>query len=263
MVEYCKKHRKGVWCAALSAAVIVVGVLLVRVAHAEVTHTIDGENNVKWGGQASAKQIEDGVLPGEQLTFFWTQADGMGHTGYNGMMFFNEGEAYEEFKFHIPADQTVTDYLQEITDIATGETSLVHVGNIQRRSPWALYSLAEITDDYRIPDFAPGGSSGGLTIYTAVNLQEYVENNPNGPLDGDWSRGDLLTELNLSIVNGQISGVSGIYFATAPFVLDPDSTTGWVPENGSAGWLDSSAFMTGHACTIRIIGQHDFADHTP
>ncbi len=40
-----------------------------------------------------------------------------------------------------------------------------------------------------------------------------------------------LSDFSVGINNGQVDGVEGLYYATCPFVLDPNSVTGWVPSD--------------------------------
>ena len=68
--------------------------------------------------------------------------------------------------------------------------------------------------------------------------------------------GETLDELGIDIVNGQIPGLQGIYFATSQFFLDPNSANGWVPFDGAAALLNSAAFEATNG-PIGIIAEHD------
>jgi hypothetical protein len=93
----------------------------------------------------------------------------------------------------------------------------------------------------------------GATIYTAVNLGLYATNNPDGFLGGDWSPGQTLSQLGVQIVNGQIPGVEGIYWATTPFVFNSDpNTPGFTPEGGDSNLLNSASYGD----DIVILQQH-------
>ncbi len=73
------------------------------------------------------------------------------------------------------------------------------------------------------PTSRPAGTDNNLydTIYTAVNEGLYMQSNPYGFLGGQYTIGASLRSLGINIVNGQIPGVLGIYFATTPFTFDP------------------------------------------
>lgn len=262
MVEYYRTHRMRV--IVVSALVIVAafgGVLiLARPALADEqpyseTTMGNGDTSVTWT-VCRVEGIKDTVPAGGALTFYWTSSNGNPHEGYETFGYNNlEGGTSKTFWFSAPDDETVTDWSQRVYKGA-GQGSDTHAGNVCHNSPWALRPLSEITEHYRIPDFAPVGGTGTI-IYAAVNLGEYVAENANGPCGGDWAIGDeLLNDLGLTIINGRIAGLSGIYFATCPFVLDPDSETGWVPAAGSAGWLNSDSYMSTYGGVIAVISEH-------
>jgi hypothetical protein len=92
-----------------------------------------------------------------------------------------------------------------------------------------------------------------MTIYTAVNLGLYMASNPLGFLNGSWSPGQILSQLGVNIVNGQVPGLQGIYWATTPFVFNPDPNgPGFSPSGGDSTFLNSSTYPD----SIIIIQQH-------
>ena len=77
--------------------------------------------------------------------------------------------------------------------------------------------------------------------------------NPEGFLDGTWEVGQTLSELGVEIVNGEVAGVQGIYWATTDFEFDPDPAgRGFTPVGGDANLLNSAAY----AHEIEILQQH-------
>lgn len=211
---------------------------------------------VTWGGdRTDPGPIGDFVPPaGTQqgrLQFNWTR-EGQPHPGYRAYDEFNATNRRLDRRFFRPDDRTITDWSQTLTN---GDgTSNVVGGNIRRGSPWAFAPLADLPAvSWRVPDLAP--SRGGLTIYTAVNLDRYLTLNPLGFLAGEWTVGRTLDELFVAIVGGQVAGLEGIQWATSPFVFDPLSTTGWVPSGGAATLLDSQAFQAANG-PITILAEH-------
>jgi hypothetical protein len=97
----------------------------------------------------------------------------------------------------------------------------------------------------------PGNTNPEETIYTAVNLDLYMTTNPEGFLDGEWEPGDNLQSLGVSIVNGEVSGLEGILWATSEFTFDPLSATGWVPTIPGT-LLNSAAYPN-----LWILAQHE------
>jgi hypothetical protein len=154
------------------------------------------------------------------------------------------------FKFNAPSQ--ATDWKQKI--IGKDGSSDVFGGNIKKDSPWSfepLESLPEILT--RIPDLAPIAGGPDITIYTAVNLDLYMSQNPLGFLNGSWSVGQTLAELGVNITNGQLNGIQGIYWATTPFDFNPDPAgPGFTPTGGEATLLDSATFGQ----EITVLQQH-------
>lgn len=182
-------------------------------------------------------QSSDNVATG---TFNWRRKDGIGN------------QAACSFTFEAPA--TATDWNQTVGTTGGGGQSTVSSGNIKKDSPWHFEPLSALTGlPIRIPDLAPVVSGPEVTLYTAVNLPLYLEDNPFGFLGGNWSVGQTLSELGVTIANGQIAGVQGIYFATTPFDFNPDpSGPGFSPEGGDSTLLDSN----GYPYEIEIIADH-------
>lgn len=160
---------------------------------------------------------------------------------------------YFQFKPDPSNSEKPTDWHQTIWN--KDGTSQVYSGNIQSGSPWAFYDLDTLPDvNWRIPDLAPvSGGNPNLTIYTAVNLDLYYRDNPLGFLNGGWSEGQTLGQLGLTISDGVIPGVQGIYWATSEFVFDSDpSGPGFVPSGGLGDLLNSDTYSE----PIGIIAEH-------
>jgi hypothetical protein len=150
-----------------------------------------------------------------------------------------------------------TDFNQEIKD-ASGKITKVAAGNIKKGSPWSFFPLDELPNiSWRIPDLASISP-----IYTQVNLDIYLSSNPNGFLDGNWSIGQTLNDLGITIINGQIPGIKGIYFATTELTFDPDSENGWVPAGGNSTYLNSTDFQAKNG-NIEIISEHKSVSQVP
>ncbi len=224
--------------------------------------------------EAAAYVVDDSISAGENITFGWTK-DGKPYLPMWRLTFKCEGDTEPtemilaptvpfnwnnlrpdlrgkacSFRFEAPAD--ATDWTQKI--IRKDGTSDVFGGNIEKRSPWRFYSLSSLPAvPARIPDLAPVGAPEGVTIYTAVNLQLYMTENPNGFLGGGWAPGQMLEELGIAIVDGKIPGVEGITWSTTPFRFDPDPAgPGFVPVGGAGSLLNSLSFPY----ALMIVEQH-------
>lgn len=218
-------------------------------------YILDGDD-VTWGdGKKVKRPIRDFVPSGGgMLKFFWTMG-GQPHPDYKPCEETNGTASNKPRRFHQPDDDSITDWSQEIT-FSDGK-SVVVGGNVKQESPWKFHPLSELPDAFwRIPDLAPT-SDPDLTIYTAVNLDRYLLNNPGGFLDGVWVPGQSIDELGISITNGQVAGVEGIYWATSDFIFDPDSATGWVPEDGPSAWLDSTEYQSASGPIIILAAHED------
>ena len=207
----------------------------------------------------SFADIRDTIPPGGSIFFCWTEGRyTMGqpvdcHRNYEPFIAINPGDERIPVIFEQPNDRTITDWFQEITD--PNGKSKVYGGNIKQDSPFEFQPLSELPNiPWRIPDIAPFNAPD-TTIYTAVNLDLYLSSNPNGFLNGNWSVGQTLDELGISIINGQISDVQGIYFATSDFTFDPNSATGWIPIGGDSAWLNYP-FETPSSIILGIQAQH-------
>lgn len=178
-----------------------------------------------------------------KITFWWTNGF-FQHPDYAIFSLENTTDNPISLKFYMPQeDPTITDWVQVITDPENG-TTVVASGNIQQNTPWEFHPLADLPlTDYRIPDLAP--TTGGMddTIFCAVNLGIYFLNNPDGFLNGNWTVGQTLNDLGISIVDGIVDGSEGIYWATTNFTFDPDSERGFLPAGGESAWLSSDDYQ--------------------
>jgi hypothetical protein len=210
--------------------------------------------------QSSFADIKDTVPPGGSIFFCWTEGrytPGQPvdcHRDYLADFIINPTGQPKPVTFRQPNDRTITDWQQVITD--SNGKSKVYGGNIKQQSTWEFQPLLDLPNiSWRIPDIAPFNAPD-TTIYTAVNMDLYLSSNPNGFLNGNWSIGQTLDELGINIINGQISGVQGIYFATSDFTFDPNSPTGWIPIGGDSAWLNYSS-QTPSSITLGIQAEHD------
>lgn len=180
---------------------------------------------------------------GGKVTYFWTN-NGKPHPGYGTFtsgVFDKDGS----LTFTPPRDRTVTDWKGTVTS-AKGSNSNIGA-NIKRKSPWGYYALQSLPPiPTRIPAPLPTEDAFELTIYMAVNLELYMTANPQGPVNGMWQVGQTLDEAGITIVDGRVPGIEGIFFSTTDFIFDPESETGWVPSTGDDGWLDSESYQTEH-----------------
>ena len=216
----------------------------------------NGWTDVYWGTKGNKDPNRNNVLDTGAAggwTFNWT-VGGASDPNYAPFTAPPGGGAY---RFWVPDEgslqttQKITDWEQKVGK------SVVSSGNIQQHSPWSFQPLEDLPlTQFRIPDFATLLDSDPRVVYAAVDLATYCADNPLGPLGGAWSVGQTLDDLGLQIVNGQIPGVQGLYFATTDFTLDPNSPTGWVPIGGSSAWLDSSTFESG-GLPMGIIAEHE------
>lgn len=221
----------------------------------------------------ACRPVYDRIDPDQDIVFFWTRngeqitdrdwyndyttsgsSEPMRETLQGKLMFREQHPELEgravRFCFFPPRD--ATDWRQKIID-ADG-SSHVYGGNIARTtdgSEWTFRPVSLLPETpWRIPDLA--AASGGATIYTAVNLGLYYDSNPNGFNGGNWAPGQALSDLGISIVNGEAPGLAGIQWATTEFVFDPTSATGFVPSGGEGTLLTSADYPT----DIVIIQQH-------
>jgi hypothetical protein len=250
----------------VSAAILLLSHGLALGQLSPVTVAQNGWTDVYWGqvGNTNGGNVCDtGGTPG--WTFNWTSKDANGNNvGDPNYATFTAGNG--NYRFYIPREgslqrsKMITDWEQKVGK------SVVGGGNIQNGQPagggvipadfsWSLQPLTDLPSTlFAIPDFATLLDSDSRLVYEAVDLATYYANNPLGPLGGNWSVGQTLDGLGLQIVNGQIPGVQGLYFATTDFTLDPLSATGWVPTGGSSAWLDSSTFESDGP--LGIVAEH-------
>ncbi len=166
------------------------------------------------GSIAQASPVLDWVPPQGKIIFWWTE-DGAALTFPEERENNTNQGKWENFG-EPPAN--ATDWRQWTED-KDGKRSDVMGGNIKKGSDWEWHLLSALPDiDWRIPDLIAVGPSL-TTLYTAVNLDLYLSNNPWPAL----SPGDLL-----SIVNGELSGLQGIYWSSTEFTFDATSTNGFI-----------------------------------
>ncbi len=216
--------------------------------------------------------IEDATKPGEQIVFFWTKngfpmvteetvwkATWKCEGGEEGSIpevkggFKHKNDTTKNCKYAFTAPKGATDWVQTING-KNGATK-TRAGNIKQDSPWVFEELALLPEIHtRIPDLAPIAEEGSeLTIYSAVNLRLYMTENPEGFRGGNWQVGQTLSELGVEIVNGEVAGVQGMYWATTEFEFDPDPAgRGFTPVGGDANLLDSASYEH----EIEILQQH-------
>jgi hypothetical protein len=108
-----------------------------------------------------------------------------------------------------------------------------------------------------MPALAPIGPDSNVVVHMAVDYETYLLRNRFGFLGGGWSEGQTLASLGLNVVHGRIAGMEGVYLATTPFLFDPDSPTGWVPED-TTSWINSSTYPY----PIQILGGLDAGNPT-
>ena len=240
----------------------------------QTPYNVKGE--VTWGnpkepqppGTSPRLVREDLVPPGGRLTFRWTA----GITSQGAIL---PNDCYDIFQLDNdlidpvtvkmilpvlrPHDLPITDWIQTIQGVTTKgivAASVVHAGNIQRNSPWSFHPLTDLPDfAWRVPDLAAFDAAVPMPLYTAVNLGIYLRDNPNGFLDGHWSIGATLADLGISIIDGQIAGLHGIYWSTTDFIVDVNSETGWMPMGGSSNFLNSDDWQSKFGA-IGILGSH-------
>jgi hypothetical protein len=254
------------------------------------------EDMIPGQGTPKPPAIRNGSKPDSvsgTIEFYWSDGDVPDpnhpgkriphkHPGYDAYTETNNGNDYKKRFFMPPLDDTIKDWHQTITikwSDDTTSTSKVEGGTIQHNrvkeesrnkeesrvvntnNHWGFFSLDQLPKiGYKIPDLAPTGDD--LTIYTAVDLLQYETHNPLGFLGGDYQIGQTIDQLGIKVVNGQISGLEGIYFSTTPFLFDPNSATGYVPDGGSSGWLNSADFESANG-TIYINGIHNATSPEP
>lgn len=234
---------------------------MIPISSKSYAKTDHSNGRVTWEGDVSDDApILDDLFAGGELEFYWTR-DGQPHPDYRKYKEVNDSDENKRRRFKRPDDDSITDWKQIVTT-ADGKSSVTtgnvrRGGDVQLGDPWLFFPLSELAGNaYRIPDLAPTFGDPELTIYTAVNLELYLQSNPEGFSNGEWEIGQTLDELGVVIVNGQVPGVEGIYWAVSDFIFDPLSATGWVPAAGPAGWLDSLSFQMNFG-NIAVMAAHE------
>ncbi len=220
----------------------------------------------------ACRPVYDRIVPQEDLTFFWTRnGDPILDEPWYYDVITEEGdmirvdttgaldarETHPEFDGQVVSfcffpPREPTDWRQEI--IRENGSSDVYAGNLQINPMTGQYEFVALEVlpgvAWRIPDLAP--VAGGGTIYTAVNLAEYYLHNSLGFNQGAWQTGQTISEVGVVIVDGQVPGLQGIYWATTEFVFDPNSPTGFSPIGGDAALLNSETYPV----ELEIVEQH-------
>jgi len=185
--------------------------------------------NVTWGSTSTGDPVDDTLparLPngnGAKLTFTWTSGLAP-HPDYQPYIEDNATSTPRDrhFKRPVPAAgrPAINDWLQEVgyTNGAGGpsKNSSVHAGVIEPGPRSWVFGPLDHADGVfgRIPDFGPSTANnepGDLTIYAAVDLLLYLQNNPVGFSGGNWATGQTLNSTGMQIVNGRIAGLQGMY----------------------------------------------------
>jgi len=143
--------------------------------------------------------------------------------------------------YFITAPSSATDIHKTITTTTATATTTTEtfMGRLQLDGTFKFSIINDLTSsNYNIPDISPYGFSN---LYVAVNLERYIAANPFGFNAGNWHQGDTLSNLGITIVNGQASGVDGIYWATSPWAFDPNpSGYGFTPVGGADSLFNST-----------------------
>ncbi len=211
-------------------------------------HTIDAINHI-----ISTSGVTDRILAGENVTFGWYQ-DGqlmmdiewfydfaafgdMDPTRQTHTGMLNFRESYPEydglslyFIFYPPAG-------------ANGwRQTIIHPNGVS--DVYAYNALGvPFTADWILPDLVPSTPGNFDTIFTAVDLGEYIQNNPTGINGGEWSDGQTLSDLDVEVLGGQAIGCDGVYWAVSEFIIDPVKNIP-VPVGGEEDYLNSHSYPT-------------------
>ena len=199
------------------------------------------------GGASLALTWTDGVVPNPQGNFPPTvphpsSAYGTGVAVNDTGIGANNPPQTITVGIVIPKDPNLKDYNLLVT-YKNGETSDLRGIAITNTNPLGLASLNNIPGfNFNIPVLTT--AVPGSTIYEAVDLTAYLADNPLGPVNGQYGIGDTVGSDGISIVNGQIPGIQGLFFATTDFGFDPNTPDGYVPLGGTSALLDSADFQS-------------------
>ena len=148
----------------------------------------------------------------------------------------NDTGDWKEVNIMVPVDPAhpIKDYHTSIFDPLKGNINKTDtIAALQMPGVgWVMQDLEPFVHDFQAPILG-GTAQNGPAIYTALNLAQF--SNPAGlVLD--------LGTVGISVVDGRIVGLAGLYFATSPFVFSASSETGFVPSGGLGDWLNTSTF---------------------
>jgi hypothetical protein len=255
--------KRSIRSAVVLTALLTLCIIGTELANAQTDPTLDKHGNVTWTKKSSAKPPVK-VVMGKDNVFYWTDGS---NPDQNGNQKFEKDADYGsftapklgEYNMYRPkspdgeTDKKVEDYhVEDSRGNTVGGMSFASADGGFKFQP--LDNLAGTA--YTVPWFASLGN--GPTIYMAVDLGTYMSSNPN-PF-GSFTLGQTLSSFGVTITNGQISGINGLYFATAELVYDP--TTGVAPIDGSAGWLNSVSYQSSYG-PIGVIGSIGVAAPEP
>lgn len=179
------------------------------------------------GSKALADPVWDWVPPHGQIVFWWT-LKGSAMTDPEARENNTDQGVWENFGEPPVNDQgeKATDWRQYTID-KDGKKSDVMAGNIAGGRGWEFRPLEDLPSvPWQIPDLI--STEPGVTeIYAAVNLGLYLASNP-------WP--DLTPGQSVTVTNGRMAGLEGIYWSWTQFSFDPNSATGFVgdPYTGTA-----------------------------
>ena len=192
--------------------------------------------------------VVDRIWPEQGLTFVWYQdgemmeaewyyrylvddAESAGYESHFGKLDFrakhpeHDGKGVQ-FNFFRPPGQN--GWRQTIFSYTDGGTSDV-------------YTVGDFPGEWYIPDVAALlGSACGDTIFTAVDLTLYGASNPDGFGEPGGSVGKSLSGLGVVIVDGQVEGLEGIYWASSEWTLDTTGRSIFKPIGGIGTLLNSA-----------------------
>jgi M6 family metalloprotease-like protein len=196
----------------------------------------------------------DRVLAGENVTFGW-YCDGqlmtdqewsfdfaafgdlnLTHATHTGMLNFRE--TYPEYE-----GQALYFIFHPLPAANGWRQTIVHANGV---SDVYAYNApyVQLEADWVLPDLIPSAGGNFDTIFTAVDLGLYCQNNPDGFVDGEWENGQTLNDLEVVLVEGQAEGCEGIYWAESEFEVDLTGKSIPVPTGGMKDLINSIEYPT-------------------